>query len=162
MRLRLALKAALSHTDKIMVSANAKGARGENLAKAELIKQTGLPFERTPSSGALGIKGLKGDLFLPSQKNLWTIEVKNYESDGFGSQAVLGKGDFLRWWSQAVEASKFNGNKPMVIYKWNRSTLYCAIPADVVTGVTNRIVLNDVIAIYALSALNLRQLFEVT
>lgn len=144
-----------------MVSANAKGARGENIVKAELIKQTGLPFERTPSSGALGIKGLKGDLFIPSTPNIWTIEVKNYEQDGFGSHCILGKGDFIRWWEQVVAAAKFNGNKPMLIYKWNRSALYCAIPANVVTGVTNRIVLNDEIAIYALSALNLKQLFEV-
>lgn len=145
----------------IMVSANDKGARGENIVKAELIKQTGLPFERTPSSGALSIKGLKGDLFIPNMQNLWTIEVKNYEADGFGSHCILGKGDFIRWWQQVVAAAKFNGNKPMLIYKWNRSTLYCAIPANVVTGVTNRIVLNDEIAIYALSALNLKQLFEV-
>lgn len=144
-----------------MTDSKAKGNRGENIVKAELIKQTGLPFERTPSSGALGIKGLKGDLFLPSQKNIWTIEVKNYETDGFGSHCILGKGDFIRWWEQVVAAAKFNGNNPMLIYKWNRSALYCAIPTDVVTGVTNRIVLNDEIAIYALSALNLKQLFEV-
>ena len=144
-----------------MVSTNNKGARGENIVKAELIKQTGLNFERTPSSGALSVKGLKGDLFIPNAKNVWTIEVKNYEEDGFGSHCILGKGDFLRWWEQVCAAAKFNGNKPMLIYKWNRSTLYCAIPYQYKTNVKNCIILNEDIVIYSLNSLDLKQLFEV-
>lgn len=144
-----------------MTDSKAKGNRGEVLVRDELRKRTGLQFEKTPASGALGIKGLKGDLFLPASANIWTIEVKNYEEDGLGSQILLGKGDFLRWWEQVIAAAKVNQNKPMLIYKWNRSKMYCAIPAYQHTGISNRIVIKDEIAVYALDELNLKELFEV-
>jgi hypothetical protein len=143
-----------------MTDSKAKGNRGEVLVRTELRARTGLNFEKTPHSGALSIEGMKGDLYLPNQKNEFTIEVKNYEGDGFGSHLLEGKGDFLRWWEQAVAASKVNKNIPMVIYKWNRSKLYCALPNTVQTGVGNKIVTIHC-SIYLLSELNLKQLFGV-
>lgn len=144
-----------------MTNSKDKGNRGEVLVRTELRARTGLNFEKTPQSGASFVEGLKGDLYLPNQKNKFTIEVKNYAEDGFGSHLLEGKGDFLRWWEQAVAAAKVNKNTPMVIYRWNRSKMYCALPTYIETGVNNKIV-TTYCSIYLLSELNLKQLFEVT
>ena len=61
-----------------MVDSRAKGARGEYLVRDMLRDFTGLQFERVPNSGALDY--LKGDLYVPHEKNRFCIEVKNYES----------------------------------------------------------------------------------
>ena len=61
-----------------MVDSRAKGARGEYLVRDLLREHTGLQFERVPSSGAL--EYLKGDLYVPHEKNKYCIEVKNYEN----------------------------------------------------------------------------------
>ena len=61
-----------------MVDSRAKGARGEYLVRDMLRSASGLQFERVPSSGALSY--LKGDLYVPDAKNLFCIEVKNYEN----------------------------------------------------------------------------------
>ena len=143
-----------------MADSKAKGNRGEALVRTELRNRTGLNFEKTPQSGASFVEGLKGDLYLPNQKNEFTIEVKNYAEDGFGSHLLESKGDFLRWWEQAVAAAKVNKNTPMVIYRWNRSKMYCALPNSVQTGVGNKIVTIHC-SIYLLSELNLKQLFGV-
>ena len=144
-----------------MADSKAKGNRGEALVRTELRNRTGLNFEKTPQSGASFVEGLKGDLYLPNQRNKFTIEVKNYAEDGFSSHLLEGKGDFLRWWEQAVAASKVNKNTPMVIYRWNRSKMYCALPNHIETGIGNKIV-TPYCSIYLLSELNLKQLFEVT
>ena len=60
-----------------MVDSRAKGARGEYLVRDMLRDATGLKFERVPSSGAL--EYLKGDLYVPNQRNYYCIEVKNYK-----------------------------------------------------------------------------------
>ena len=144
-----------------MADSKAKGNRGEALVRTELRNRTGLNFEKTPQSGASFVEGLKGDLYLPNQRNKFTIEVKNYAEDGFGSHLLEGKGDFLRWWEQCVSAARVNKNTPMVIYRWNRSKMYCALPSDVPTAVYNKIVTPHC-SIYLLSDLNLKQLFEVS
>ena len=59
-----------------MVDSRAKGARGEYLVRDMLRVATGLQFERVPNSGAL--EYLKGDLYVPNEKNRFCIEVKNY------------------------------------------------------------------------------------
>ena len=59
-----------------MVDSRAKGARGEYLVRDLLREQTKLKFERVPASGAL--EYLKGDLYVPNERNRFCIEVKNY------------------------------------------------------------------------------------
>ena len=59
-----------------MVDSRAKGARGEYLVRDMLRDVTGYQFERVPSSGAL--EYLKGDLYVPNERNRFCIEVKNY------------------------------------------------------------------------------------
>ena len=62
-----------------MVDPRAKGATAETKARDELRKLTKLKWERVPGSGALDEKhGLKGDLYVPNEKNLFCVEVKHY------------------------------------------------------------------------------------
>lgn len=140
-----------------MVASKDKGNRGEVIIRDYLRKETGLNFDRTPQSGASSIKGLKGDLFVMNYANKFTIECKNYEEDGFGSACLLGKGNFNAWWAQVTRDAIANGNLPMLIYRWNRSKLYCAIPEHIHTGVDNRIVYKGA-AIYLIEELNIKEL----
>ena len=59
-----------------MVDSRAKGARGEYLVRDLLRQHTDLQFERVPSSGAL--EYLKGDLYVPHEKNKYCIEAVSY------------------------------------------------------------------------------------
>lgn len=123
-----------------MVDSKAKGARGELLARDWFREATNLPWERTPGSGALSAaKKLKGDLYVPNEKNFFTIEVKNYEEDGVASSTLTHKSNnFLSWWTQSVREAKENGNKPLTLYKWNRSAWYIAVDLTVGEDWTNK------------------------
>ena len=61
-----------------MVDSREKGARAETVARDALRKLSKLQWERTPGSGALDPKHLlKGDLYIPGEKNLFVVEVKH-------------------------------------------------------------------------------------
>lgn len=109
----------------------AKGDRGEYQLRDLLKKTTGVQFERTPSSGALGphLK-LKGDLFIPNATNRFTIEVKTYKEDQFCSKTLVNKSnEFRKWWEQALRQAEQNGNKPLLCYKYNRGPWFVAVLA---------------------------------
>ena len=64
------------------VDPRAKGARAETVIRDELRLLTKLKWERTPGSGALDPKHqLKGDLYIPNEKNLFCVECKHYAED---------------------------------------------------------------------------------
>ena len=86
------------------VDPRAKGARAETLIRDKLREYTGLQWERVPSSGALDPKhGLKGDLYVPNEKNLYVVEVKHYAEDHLTSKVLTDKTpQLLEWWGQAV------------------------------------------------------------
>lgn len=110
------------------VDSKAKGMRGELAARDLLREATGLQWERTPGSGALGAQQkLKGDLWVPGEKNLMTVEVKNYESDEFGLGVLSNKSNvFMGWLKQAVREADENNNDWMLMVKWNRSPWFVA------------------------------------
>ena len=63
-----------------MVDSRAKGARAESALKKVLVEKTKLKWERIPASGALSeVHQLKGDLYVPGEKNLYCVEVKSYK-----------------------------------------------------------------------------------
>jgi len=110
------------------VDPRAKGARAETLIRDQLRALTGLMWERVPSSGALDPKhGLKGDLYVPNEKNLYAVEVKHYEEDHLTSAILTGKSpQFLEWWEQAVRQGKQVDKWPLLIFKHDRSKVFCA------------------------------------
>jgi hypothetical protein len=111
-----------------MVDSREKGARAETVVKEAMRKLTGLPWERTPGSGALDPKHmLKGDLYVPNRTNLYCVEIKHYAEDHLTSKVLTGKNPQLfQWWDQCVRQAIQMGRKPLLIFKHDRSKLFAA------------------------------------
>ena len=114
------------------VDSRAKGARAETVVKETLIKHTGLNWQRTPLSGALDEKhGLKGDCYVPNEKNLFCVEIKHYKDDHLTSSILTSKSpQFLDWWSQTVREAGQVNRKPLLIYKFDRSKTFVAFTEE--------------------------------
>ena len=111
-----------------MVDSRQKGARAEAAAKKVLEEYTKLNWQRTPSSGALDEKhGLKGDLYIPQEKNIYCIEVKHYKEDHLTSKILTDKSPkFLEWWEQTEREAKQVKREPLLIFKHDRSKWFVA------------------------------------
>jgi Holliday junction resolvase len=106
-----------------MVDSRAKGARGEYLVRDMLRDASGLQFERVPSSGALSY--LKGDLYVPDEKNLFCIEVKNYEKSPLTDKIFTNKTNYLlQWWEKIVKQAELKLQQPLLFFKYSRSKVF--------------------------------------
>ena len=107
-----------------MVDSRAKGARGEYIVRDILRDHTGYQFERIPSSGALAY--LKGDLYVPHEKNNFCIEVKNYAesplSDKIFTQPKTN--NLIQWWRKLVIQADSMQQEPLLFFKYNRSPVF--------------------------------------
>jgi hypothetical protein len=118
-----------------MVDSRQKGARTETKVKEFLREYTVLKWERVPGSGALNEKhGLKGDLYIPGEKNIYCIEVKGYADDHLTSHILTSKSPtLLDWWQQTLRESKQVSKQPLLFFKFDRSKIFVAfedIPND--------------------------------
>ena len=111
-----------------MVDSRQKGARAELQARDVLRKYTSLKWERVPGSGSLDEKhGLKGDLYVPNEKNIYCVEVKHYKDDQLTSKILTTKSPkFIEWWEQTVRESKQIDKLPMLLFKYDRSKWFIA------------------------------------
>ena len=107
-----------------MVDSRAKGARGEYLVRDMLRQATELKFERVPASGAL--EYLKGDLYVPNQRNHYCIEVKNYKETALNDKIFTAKktNNLIRWWKKVVIQAAGGDQKPMLFFKYDRSAVF--------------------------------------
>ncbi len=107
-----------------MVDSRAKGARGEYLVRDLLREHTGLQFERVPSSGAL--EYLKGDLYVPHEKNKYCIEVKNYSESPLTDKIFTAPrtNNLIRWWNKLVQQAHQGSQEPLLFFKYNRSPIF--------------------------------------
>ena len=107
-----------------MVDSRAKGARGEYLVRDLLRDSTNLQFERVPMSGALGY--LKGDLYVPNEKNYFCIEVKNYAETPLTDKILsqLKTNNLIRWWRKVTVQAIAGKQRPLLFFKYNRSKIY--------------------------------------
>ena len=107
-----------------MVDSRAKGARGEYLVRDLLREYTNLQFERVPSSGAL--EYLKGDLYVPHEKNKYCIEVKNYETSPLTDKIFTAPrtNNLIRWWKKVQEQAENGMQEPLLFFKYNRSPIF--------------------------------------
>mgnify|MGYP000154958751 FL=1 len=105
-----------------------KGTRAETLIKEELRRYTKLPWERTPLSGALNEKhGLKSDLYIPNEHNLFTVECKHYKDDHFTTKLLTDKQpQIIEWWEQTLRQGKQVDRKPLLLFKHDRSKVFAA------------------------------------
>jgi len=116
-----------------MVDPRGKGARGENYFKDLLVKHTGLGWRRTPGSGALDPQHkLKGDLYIPEYPLRFCVEAKNYADDHLTSEVLTGKNPMLvQWWAQAVRQGHQVDKEPLLLFKFNRSKPFAALPLHI-------------------------------
>ena len=112
-----------------MVDSRAKGARGEYLVRDMLREHSDLQFERVPNSGAL--EYLKGDLYVPHEKNIFCIEVKNYAESPLSDRIFTQKktNNLIKWWKKLIIQAEGGGQVPLLFFKYNRS------PVNVVTDI---------------------------
>ena len=112
----------------MVVDSRAKGARAETVIRDQLRKLTGLKWERVPGSGALDEKhGLKGDLYVPNEKNLYAVEAKHYEHCHINHSLISGKlPQIIVWLEQTIRQGVQVSKKPLLIFKHDRSKTYCA------------------------------------
>lgn len=107
-----------------MVDSRAKGARGEYLVRDMLREHTGYQFERVPNSGAL--EYLKGDLYVPHEKNRFCIEVKNYENSPLSDKIFTAKktNNLIKWWIKLLQQAAGGNQEPLLFFKYNRSPVF--------------------------------------
>ena len=107
-----------------MVDSRAKGARGEYLVRDMLREYTDLQFERVPASGAL--EYLKGDLYVPHEKNKFCIEVKNYAESPLTDKIFTAPrtNNLIRWWTKVLKQAAQGNQEPLLFFKYNRSPVF--------------------------------------
>jgi Holliday junction resolvase len=107
-----------------MVDSRAKGARGEYLVRDMLRLATGLKFERVPASGAL--EYLKGDLYVPNNRNFYCIEVKNYKDSPLTDKVFTAQktNNLIRWWRKVVFQAAGGDQMPLLFFKYDRSKVF--------------------------------------
>ena len=106
-----------------MVDSRQKGARNETALKKLLIDKTGLNWQRVPGSGALDAKHfLKGDLYIPNERNTFCIEAKAYKDSVLNHTLLTGKKPQLDiFWEQAVRQGIQTERLPCLMFKHDRS-----------------------------------------
>lgn len=103
-----------------MVDTRTKGLRGEYAVRDMLRTATGDAWERTPSSGAL--EYLKGDIYIPNEKQLIVIEVKNYKEPTLNDKLMTTKSASLQKWWPKLKLQASNAKcLPLLFHKYDRS-----------------------------------------
>ena len=107
-----------------MVDSRAKGARGGYLVRDMLRESTGMQFERVPNSGAL--EYLKGDLYVPHEKNRFCIEVKNYAESPLTDRIFTQEktNNLITWWKKLIIQAAGGNQDPLLFFKYNRSPVF--------------------------------------
>ncbi len=107
-----------------MVDSRAKGARGEYLVRDMLREATDYQFERVPASGALAY--LKGDIYVPNEKNIFCIEVKSYADSPLTDKnfTVRKTNNLIRWWKKIEVQAEGGNQEPLLFFKYNRSPVF--------------------------------------
>ena len=107
-----------------MVDSRAKGARGEYIVRDMRRDYTDLQFERVPNSGAL--EYLKGDLYVPHEKNRFCIEVKNYAESPLTDKIFTAPktNNLIKWWKKLKEQAIGGNQEPLLFFKYNRSPVF--------------------------------------
>lgn len=113
-----------------MVDSRAKGARGEYLVRDLLRDYTNLQFERVPMSGAL--EYLKGDLYVPNEKNFYCIEVKFYKESPLCDKIFTQEktNNLTRWWKKLELQAAGGGQEPLLFFKYNRSKVFVGTASE--------------------------------
>ena len=108
-----------------------KGRAFEYVVRDKLSETFDSKFERVPLSGALTY--LKGDVYAPWLPTFpWTIEAKNYKEVPWNNLLTSKTSGLHKFWDQSVDEAKVMNKYPLLVYKWDRSKLYCCWYDDLV------------------------------
>lgn len=82
-------------------------------------------FERVPLSGAL--EYLKGDVYCPWLPNFpYCIEAKHHKEVPWNNLISAKKSSLLLdFWKQTLREAEKMKKRPLLVYKWDRSKIYC-------------------------------------
>lgn len=82
-------------------------------------------FERVPLSGAL--EYLKGDVYCPWLPNFtYCIEAKHHKEINWNNLLTAKKSSLLLdFWKQTTREADTMKKKPLLVYKWDRSKIFC-------------------------------------
>lgn len=82
-------------------------------------------FERVPLSGAL--EYLKGDVYCPWLPDFpYCIEAKHHKEVPWNNLISAKKSSLLLdFWKQTVREAEQMKKNPLLVYKWDRSKIYC-------------------------------------
>lgn len=127
----------------------AKGSGFEGqVAKKLSAALTPLSFIRTQGSGArvggknfetigkmFGADALKlfvGDVVPTNERDngltfLWSVETKFYKTQDSFTQLASGSANLYKWFTESVEDAKKIGKKPMLVFKWNHTSIFAAV-----------------------------------
>jgi hypothetical protein len=83
-----------------------------------------MQFERVPNSGAL--EYLKGDLYVPHEKNRFCIEVKNYAESPLTDRIFTQEktNNLITWWKKLIIQAAGGNQDPLLFFKYNRSPVF--------------------------------------
>jgi hypothetical protein len=111
-----------------------KGRRGEILVRDALSEWTGVQFNRTPYSGAIGsISGdysLVGDIYCKDPSFQYSVEIKNVENWTFEGLLKSDKTPVLEFWLQTVRQAKKAEKHPLLCVTKARQPIYCLLTLD--------------------------------
>lgn len=106
----------------------ARGNRLERVVAKALSSGLGLPFVRTPNSGAWGKAHTNGDVVCLVHESAWhfpfTVEckkTKRVQLELLLTDQLWAK--FDDWWKQTVDAAEEEGNEPMLVMSHNQGPL---------------------------------------
>lgn len=88
-------------------------------------------FERVPLSGALAY--LKGDVYPPWLPDFpWCIEAKHHKEVNWNNILTAKTNLLLSFWEQTVREAEVMKKHPLLVYKWDRSSIFVCWSDDLV------------------------------
>ena len=69
---------------------------------------------------------MKGDLYIPHEKNIYCIEVKNYAESPLSDRIFTQKktNNLIKWWKKLIIQAEGGNQTPLLFFKYNRSPIY--------------------------------------
>jgi hypothetical protein len=107
-----------------------KGRNFEYVVRDAFSKKFNNKFERVPLSGALAY--LKGDVYCPWLPSFpYCIEAKHHKEVPWNNLISAKKSSLLLdFWKQTVREAEVMKKQPLLVYKWDRSKIYCCWADD--------------------------------
>lgn len=101
-----------------------KGRAFEYVVRDKLTESFKTQFERVPLSGALAY--LKGDVYPPWDPSFpYCVEAKHHKEVDWNNILTAKTSLLLSFWDQTIREAAVMKKLPLLVYKWDRSKLFC-------------------------------------